>query len=97
MVRIDLKGTILQIAARLERLSCTLLVRDGCGVFFADELALQAVQEFLFRSGTFQVRLREQDDRFVRCDLRRRLTQLFDARGHASAHERPERKWNAGT
>jgi hypothetical protein len=60
-------------------------VSNARGDRLTDQLALQAIEEFVFRARAFQVRLRQQHDRFVRRDLRRRLTQLFDLRGHATA------------
>src|SRR5690606_10085544 len=57
MVRVDLERAIFQVAARLDGFSFTLLERDGRGILLTDQLALETVQKFLFRPGTFQVRL----------------------------------------
>ena len=80
---VNLERPVLQVAARLELLAGTLPVGNVGGDALADQLALQAIEEFVFGARAFQMRLRQQHDRLLGGDLRRRLTHLLDLGSHA--------------
>src|SRR5690606_28754944 len=57
VIGIDLERALAQMAARIDLITFALLVSNVGGDRSSNQLALQTVEEFLFRARTFQVRL----------------------------------------